>query len=180
MAQRRITLYADITLLYILMWSYIGYSVAAGNFHVVTPGKAYRSAQLDKKQLQYYINKYKIASILNLRGENPGVAWYVDEVGFSNEHNITHYDVALSSEREPTATDVATLLRIFAEAPRPILIHCWAGADRSGLVSAMWKVVVENEPKSKAQRQLSIFYGHLPFGDKTVMDGFFRKWSPTD
>ncbi|KJU81590.1 protein tyrosine/serine phosphatase [Candidatus Magnetobacterium bavaricum] len=145
---------------------------------MITAGKAYRSAQLDNKQLQYYIKKYKIASILNLRGENPGVAWYVDEINVSNQHNIAHYDVALSSEREPTDADVDALLRIFAQAQRPILIHCWGGADRSGLVSAMWKVAVENETKTDAQRQLSILYGHLPFGKKTTMDGFFRKWSP--
>ncbi|MBF0606837.1 MAG: tyrosine-protein phosphatase [Candidatus Magnetobacterium sp. LHC-1] len=180
MARRRITLYADVTLLYILLWSYMGYAMSAGNFHAITPGKAYRSAQLNQEQLHYYTGKYKIASILNLRGKNPGMQWYVDELNFSNTHNIAHYDVALSSSREPAATDVATLMRIFDQAPRPILIHCWGGSDRSGLVSAMWKVAVENEPKAQAKLQLSILYGHLPFGDAVAMDRFFDRWSLAD
>nr|ADI87699.1 hypothetical protein LW2_0240 [uncultured Nitrospirae bacterium MY2-3C] len=180
MEQRNVILRADVVLLYILLLSYISYTMAAGNFHVITQGKAYRSAQLEQRQLQYYINNYGIRSILNLRGQNPRAAWYETEVRFSGLHNIAHYDIALSSAREPTARELNELMRIFAEAPRPILIHCWSGSDRSGLVAAMWKVVVEKEPKAKAHRQLSILYGHLPFGDAAVLDRFFEKWSPAN
>ncbi|MBF0591890.1 MAG: dual specificity protein phosphatase family protein [Nitrospirae bacterium] len=178
MTRRRIFLYASIALLCILLCSFIGYAVATGNFHVVTPGEAYRSAQLDQSQLDYYIGRYRIRSILNLRGKHPEAPWYTDEVRFSGTHKIAHYDIAMSATREPTATEISSLMRVFAQAPRPILIHCYAGADRSGLASAIWKVVVDHQTKANARQQLSILYGHIPLGKTAAMDSFFEQWSP--
>ena len=148
------------------------------NFHPITYGEAYRSAQLDRDELKYYIKEYNIKSILNLRGEKPDAPWYREEKKVSKEHNVKHYDISLSSSREPDEEDVRNLVEIFKNAPRPVLIHCQAGADRSGLAAAMWKVVVDREPKSEAEKQLSIFFGHLPIGKTSAMDRFFQNWIP--
>jgi protein tyrosine/serine phosphatase len=148
------------------------------NFHAITDGEAYRSAQLDREEFEYYIKRYNIRSIINLRGENPHAPWYQEELGISAERHIKHYDVALSSSHEPTEEDVRKLIEIFRTAPRPVLIHCLAGADRSGLAAAMWKVVIDKEPKSEAEKQLSILYWHLPVGKACAMDRFFRNWDP--
>jgi hypothetical protein len=40
-----------------------------GNFHPITSGEAYWSAQLDQDELEYYIRKFEIRSIINLRGQ---------------------------------------------------------------------------------------------------------------
>jgi protein tyrosine/serine phosphatase len=158
--------------------SYALYMVEIGNFHEISPGEAYRSAQLDKAQLEHYIKKYGIRSILNLRGENPNLKWYRDEITVSDAYNLAHYDLSLSSDREPGEEDMRKLLDVFRHAPRPILIHCKAGADRSGLVAAMWKVIVDKEPKSEAKKQLSFFYGHIPVSGTYAMDRFFQNWKP--
>lgn len=149
-----------------------------GNFHTITAGEAYRSAQLDKDQLAYYIKKYRIKSILNLRGKNASKSWYEDELSFSAENNVMHYDVALSAYREPGQKDILEIMDIFLHAPRPLLIHCQAGADRSGLVAAMWRVVIDKKPKAEAEKQLSILFGHLSIGSASAMDDFFQKWNP--
>jgi protein tyrosine/serine phosphatase len=153
--------------------------VECGNFHTITPGEAYRSAQLDMDKLAYYIKKYRIKSILNLRGKDPGSTWYIDELNVSAKNNVEHYDISLSAHEEPQERDIESLMDIFMRAPRPLLIHCRAGADRSGLVAAMWKLVFDREPKVEAARQLSIFYGHLMVGKAKAMDDFFQKWNPT-
>lgn len=151
----------------------------SNNFHPITPGEAYRSAQLGSEHLEKYIKQYGIKSVLNLRDENPNDApWYKDEVNTGAKNNIVHYDVALSAKREPTSQDVKKLMEIFKTAPRPILIHCKAGSDRSGLVAAMWKVVVDKETKPEAEKQLSLLFGHLPFGQTAAMDRFFNNWKP--
>ncbi len=167
-----------LVLFILLSASYFFYMEEQGNFHTITQGKAYRYAQLDRDELEYYIKKYNIKSILNLRGKNQDAPWYMEEKKVSAEHNVQHYDVSLSVSHEPTEDDVRKLMEIFKHAPRPILIHCQAGADRSGLVAAMWKVIVDKEPKAEAEKQLSIFYGHLPIGKTTAMDRFFHKWTP--
>lgn len=155
------------------------YKVAQeNNFHQITKGEAYRSAQLAGDELKHYIDVYHIKSILNLRGKEPGKRWYNEEVKVSEDKAVKHYDVYLSAYREPTAEMVRTLVELIKSAPRPILIHCQGGADRSGLVAAMWKVIVDKEPKREAGKQLSILYGHLPFGPASAMDQFFDKWHP--
>ena len=158
--------------------SYYFYIEEQGNFHPITYGEAYRSAQLDGDEFEYYIKKYNIQSIVNLRGKNPGDSWYREETNISAEHNIKHYDISLSSSRGPAEEDIRRLVQIFKSAPRPVLIHCQAGADRSGLAAAIWKVVVDKEPKLEAEKQLSIFYGHLPIGKTSALDHFFQNWNP--
>jgi len=169
----------SLALMLILAGSYVFYTVDQGNVHTITDGEAYRSAQLDRDELEYYVRRYNIRSVLNLRGQNPYSDWYREELTVSAANRIKHYDIALSSTREPTENDVKQLTEIFREAPRPILIHCQAGADRSGLVAAMWKVIVDHESKPEAEKQLSIFYGHVPLGGTYAMDKFFKKWQPS-
>jgi len=158
--------------------SYFFYIEEQGNFHPITPGEAYRSAQLDRDEFEYYIKKYNIKSIVNLRGEHPDEPWYREETQVCAEKNVKHYNIALSSSREPADEDVRKLIAIFENAPRPVLIHCQAGADRSGLAAAMWKMIVDKVPKSEAQKQLTFLYGHLPMGKTSAMDRFFQNWNP--
>jgi len=152
---------------------YYAYNWFTGNFHTVTANEAYRSKQLNKKQLDCYINKYGIKSILNLRGDEPGAKWYEDEINISSYYGVKHYDFELPAMFEPEGKDMIQIINILKTAPKPILIHCLGGADRSGLVSAIWKIVIDKEPKEKAARQLSIFYGHMPFGKARAMDKWF-------
>ncbi|MDP2755701.1 MAG: dual specificity protein phosphatase family protein [Nitrospirota bacterium] len=179
MAVRLRVFITSFALMLLLGGSYIFYLVDHGNFHTITDGEAYRSAQLDRDKLEYYIRRYNIRSILNLRGSNPDSDWYREELTVSAANRMKHYDIALSSTKEPAENDVKQLMEIFREAPRPILMHCQSGADRSGLVAAIWKVIVDQESKPEAEKQLSVFYGHVPLGGKYAMDKFFKKWQPS-
>jgi undecaprenyl-diphosphatase len=165
----------------ILFLSAVGYFFFVkwqGNFHPITPGEAYRSAQLDRDDIAHYVTKYSIKSVLNLRGSRSGERWYDDELAACAELQVAHYDVELSEAHEPTDIQVRQLVHIFETAPRPLLIHCMSGADRTGLAAAMWKVVVDKERKAEAANQLSIRYGHIPIWETQAMDSFFEKWNP--
>lgn len=157
---------------------YALYEIETGNFHTITSGEAYRSGQLDRNRLVYYIKTYKIRSILNLRGEKRASKWYMEEMSACAENSVMHYDISLSAYSEPTEEDVRKLMRVFRSAPRPILIHCQGGADRSGLIAAMWKVLIDKQPKSEAGKELSLLYGHIAVSRAYVMDRFFREWRP--
>ncbi len=161
-----------------LIAGYFLYMEEQGNFHQVTPGEAYRSAQLDGDEFKYYIKKYHIKSVVNLRGKNADAPWYKEETEACAEQNVRHFDIPLSATDEPKEEDIRRLIEIFISAPRPLLMHCQAGADRSGLAAAIWKVVVDHEPKSEAGKQLSLLYGHMPIGKTTILDRFFENWAP--
>lgn len=146
------------------------------NFHPITPGEAYRSAQLNQDELEYHIQRYGIRSVINLKGEDIGEQWYTDEISSCKKNGVSHYDLALAPDQAPSPEELRILLGLFKTAPRPVLIHCHAGADRSGLAAALWKMVVDGEPKSEAGKQLSIRYGHLPFGPTQALDVFFEDY----
>jgi protein tyrosine phosphatase (PTP) superfamily phosphohydrolase (DUF442 family) len=158
--------------------SYFIYMEEQGNFHVITPGEAYRSAQLDSDELQHYIRKYNIKSIINLRGKRTGRSWYQEELQVSKQFNCRHYDLSIPPDKSPSPEQVNKLLHLFETAPRPVLLHCKAGADRSGLAAALWKTVVDGAPKKLAGKQLSLRFGHFPIGPTSALDDFFIKWQP--
>jgi protein tyrosine/serine phosphatase len=154
----------------------IAYLDEHGNFHAITPSEAYRSAQLDEDELKHYLVRYKIRSVVNLRGDKDGEPWYMEEKKICRDLDVQHYDLRLPADREPTSTEIEALMRLFETAPRPVLIHCKAGADRSGLAAALWKMEIDGQPKAVAQRQLSIRFGHIPIGPTSVLDTFIGKW----
>jgi protein tyrosine/serine phosphatase len=164
----------------LLTTGYILYLTATGNFHTITPGEAYRSAQLDSPRLEHYIRKYGIRSVVNLRGRFADEAWYINEIKTCSQLGVKHYDLELSALHEPDPSQVQQLLGIFKTAPRPVLIHCQGGADRSGLVAAMWKVIVDKQTKANAEKQLTIWDGHIPIRGTVAMDRFYEKWIPTN
>lgn len=147
-----------------------------GNFDTVSPAKVYRSRQLSGPELVEVVQRHGIKSILNLRGENQGGKWYRDEKAVVDQFHVRLFDYPISAHRELTAEEVTGLLKILREAPKPLLIHCKSGADRTALVSAMYLHGLEGLPAVEAGRQLSLYYGHIPpmFGaESSAMDRTF-------
>ena len=134
-----------------------------GNFHTVTKGIVYRSAQLDTDELGKYIVKYKIRSILNLRGKQEDNSWYREEQKIAKQEGVVLISYSISSVHLIPPKTIDEIIELMKKAPKPILIHCKAGADRSGLIAAIWKLVVEKDPPEKADEQLSLFCGHVPY-----------------
>ncbi len=150
---------------------------AYANFHEVTPGVLYRSKQLTAKQFQHYIRKFGIKTIINLRGTELERKWYQGEMAAVAKNSVTHYDVPLSSTRYIPPQVLDSLMSNFRLSDKPILVHCWAGADRTGLFCAAWKLKVEKCPPEEALKQLSVIYGHIPlFNSTRAMDRSFHDY----
>jgi protein tyrosine/serine phosphatase len=110
-----------------------------------------------------YLHKYAIKSLLNLRGEHRGSGWYQGEVRTAAQLGVTHYDVQISAIREVDNRTLETILAILQQAPKPLLIHCLSGADRSGLIASLYLFAIEGQRAETAAQQLSLFYGHFPY-----------------
>jgi protein tyrosine/serine phosphatase len=143
--------------------AYSGALIYGGNFHAVSDGVLYRSAQLSKEQFAASIRQYHIKSVLNLRGAHPHEAWWDDEIAAARENGAVHYDIALSSKRFVGEEQAEQILALLRDAPKPLLIHCRSGADRSGLVAALYRYAIEHADAAAADRQLSLVYGHFPY-----------------
>jgi protein tyrosine/serine phosphatase len=142
---------------------YSGILAYTGNLHAVSEGVLYRSAQLSKEQFADAIREHKLKSILNLRGAHPGEAWYDDEVLAAQRAGIAHYDYPMSSRRKLRPDQIEPILEIVRNAPKPLLVHCRSGADRSGLIAALFRLAIEHASPEEADRQLSLRYGHFPY-----------------
>jgi protein tyrosine/serine phosphatase len=142
---------------------YVLYRVETGNFHTVLPGKAYRSGQMDEAQWIDYLQTYAIKSVLNLRGEHRASPWYQQEIRVAEQLGIAHYNFGLSASREVDNATLETILGIMRQAPKPMLIHCMSGADRSGLIAAVYLFAIEGQLAEAAAHQLSLIYGHFPY-----------------
>ena len=145
-----------------------------GNFHKVAKG-VYRSAQLYYYDLPKYYNKYHFKTILNLRGAYPNSNWYIYEKNFCKEHNITLINFRISARKIQSIKTMKKLIKIMKNAKKPLLIHCQGGADRSGLVSALYLYSIGDKNYSK---MLSLKYGHFPYlGSSTkAMDLSLKKF----
>ena len=143
--------------------AYCGVIIYQGNFHAVEAGILYRSAQPDRDDLAAAARHHGIKSVLNLRGRNPGSPWYDEEIAASRELGLTHYNYPISAHRLVTRQQIAELLDIVRQAPKPLLIHCMSGSDRAGLVSALYRFALAGATPEDAERELSLVYGHFPY-----------------
>jgi len=142
---------------------YLGGLQLAGNIHIVEPGALYRSAQLDEDDLGDVIDGYHIKSVINLRGANPAAAWYRGELAASRARGVVHYDVPLSANDMVAPDVMAKIDALLRSAPKPVLIHCQSGADRTGLVAAIYEYAIAARPAEEAEEQLSLRFGHVPY-----------------
>lgn len=156
---RRVACGAGIVLAGFVLW--LAWLQVTGNFHAVVAGEAYRAAQMDGQRLARWKRQHGIASILNLRGDNTGADWYEAERGTADRLGIVHLDFRMSAATELSAEEVQALLQLMRDAPKPMLIHCQAGADRTGLAAALYVAGISGGGEAAAEWHLSPVFGHI-------------------
>ena len=148
---------------------YAGYQNATGNVHEVVPDILYRSGQLGAEGLERLIETRGIRTIVNLRGAHPGTDWYDAEAALAASDGIRYVPISISARSEPPMETMLRIADVMRHAPRPILVHCRAGADRTGLAAAIFQIVAAEGSAAAAGDQLSVAYGHFPwFGSRTI------------
>lgn len=164
----------------LLTLGYLNGLQISGNFHPVVDGQAYRSAQPKGDDLDRYHQAYGIKTVINLRGQSDGSKWYDEEIAASERLGITHVNFRMSANRELSQDDAKALVQLMDGAEKPILIHCKAGSDRSGLASALYVAAVERGSEKDAEGQISLKYGHisLPLSSTFAMDRTFEFLEP--
>lgn len=150
-----------------------------GNFHPVVEGVAYRSAQPSAGDLDRWVTDTGIRSVINLRGEHVGSDWYDEELAASARLGIAHYDFGMSAGKALSQDRAAELVSLLRTAPKPVLIHCKSGADRTGLASALLLATLAQD-EDAAEAQISFRYGHIsiPYTAAWPMDQSWEALEP--
>tara|TARA_B100000686_G_scaffold342408_1_gene421490 strand:- start:1481 stop:1783 length:303 start_codon:yes stop_codon:yes gene_type:complete len=55
-------------------------------------------------------------------------------------------------------------------------MHCKSGADRAGLMSALYLILKSNIPVHEAKKQLSFKYLHIKYAKTGILDAFFDNY----
>jgi protein tyrosine/serine phosphatase len=114
------------------------------NFYALDE-KVYRSEQPDTEAFAQ-LEAFGIKEVLNLRQ-------------FHTDHDEAKATGIKLHRVKMNAGDIqpdqlVAALRIIREAQGPILIHCWHGSDRTGIVSAAYRIVFQGWSKEKAIQEL--------------------------
>lgn len=158
------------------LWHYnwLDHAILRGfwrNFHEVTTG-IYRSNQPTHKRFVEY-QALGITHVLNLRGSDK-YAHYLFEKESCDQLGLTLIDHKLYATNAPNPTKVAELITLLRDTPRPYLVHCKSGADRTGLAAVLVLYLLENRPLDEALKQLDGKFWHARKSKAGVLDYFFE------
>ena len=154
----------------------LGPSLFGDNFRAVVPDRVYRSGQLSPEELEDRIRRHGLKSIVNLRGEKEDRDWYRRELEVARRHGVDFRSLDLIPERLPSRPDLVALIDRLEGLSEPILIHCSAGADRTGFASVIARMAKGGASFEEARSELSLRYGHLPFGPASEIGRIFDQY----
>ena len=129
------------------------------NFETISEGKVYKSGVIPPDELESYVKKYKIKSIVDLRFPGTG-----DDV--NNPEDVAELEAEKSavakikglnyfndgSDQVPTKENLILFYKIMDNpANYPVLVHCYHGVGRAELYSAVYRIEYENWDKDEAR-----------------------------
>ena len=119
--------------------------------------KVYRAAQPNTEGFAE-LKELGIDNLLNLR------EYHDDDAGVG----LKLYRVKMAAG-SITTEQVVAALRIIHLSEGPILIHCWHGSDRTGMVSAMYRIIFQGWDKQAAIAELTDGgYGYHAFWYRNI------------
>ena len=137
------------------------------NFHQVC-NEVYRANQPSPSHLKSYKDK-GIKAVLNLRGFTQQSYALFEEDSCKNL-GLDLISVPFSGSSAPQPEKLLEIIDIMEKIPKPFVLHCKSGADRAGLVSAMYLIVQKKLSVTEAKKQLSFKYLHLDFTKTGILD----------
>ena len=144
------------------------------NFYKVCDG-VYRANQPSPSHLKSY-KKMGVRSVLSLRGRaNQSYALFEED--YCEKLDLKLVYTPISSGSAPAAEDLINIIRVMRDLPKPLVLHCKSGADRAGLVSALFLLAENKQPIHQAKKQLSFKYLHLDFTKTGILDYIFDVFS---
>ena len=124
------------------------------NLHRVS-AELYRSGQPEPEGFTA-LEQMGVRSVLNLREYHKDTR--------KARHTDLHLMAYPVAAGQVTAGDVENCLRLLQDAPKPALVHCWHGSDRTGIVVAAYRIIYQGWSVDAAEKEFrDDTYGHHEF-----------------
>tara|TARA_A100001011_G_C14117575_1_gene759765 strand:- start:91 stop:753 length:663 start_codon:yes stop_codon:yes gene_type:complete len=143
------------------------------NFHKIDE-KLYRSNMPTPLRIKNY-SKLGIKTIINLRGVRKDGGWLLENEA-CDKYNIKLIDFRARSRAAPEKEMIFKADKLFNSIQYPALIHCKSGADRAGIMCALYILLHKREHPIIAQEQLSWKYLHVKWAKPGILDFFIENY----
>ncbi|MBK8096290.1 MAG: tyrosine-protein phosphatase [Planctomycetes bacterium] len=148
---------------------------ACANLRDVGTNGAYRCSQPDEDLLQRWIDRHDIRTVVCLRGVGDQ-SKVTERAALSAD--IEFVQVPMSATRLPAPETLLSLWDVCAHASRPLVFHCRAGVDRTGLASALC-VLHDTGDLERARGELALIpNGHTGLLGTAAMDEVLEQYEP--
>src|ERR1700748_130994 len=133
------------------------------NFHWVVPGEAARAMQAWAGGLKTFLKRRGIKAIINLRGRNDDLSWWKKETAAAESIGVAHLDAMLDPRKLPTRNMLVPLIESFDTPPKPFLLKCSGGQDRTSFAAALYLIHRDGWQAMAAARAQFARFPHLHF-----------------
>lgn len=143
------------------------------NFEIITEGKVYKSGVIPPNEIESYVKKYHIKSIIDLRF--PGTTDLVNNPEIPAELTAEKDAVAKikgvnyfnnGSDQVPKQENLDRFFKIMDNKNNyPVLIHCYHGTGRAEMYSAIYRIEYENFTDEQARKGVRTLIKWSSFDD---------------
>jgi protein tyrosine/serine phosphatase len=143
------------------------------NFETITEGKVYKSGVIPPDEIEDYVKKHNIKSIVDLRF--PGTGDDVNNPEIPAELTAEREAVAKipglkyfnnGSDQVPKQENLDTFFKIMDDKDNyPVLIHCYHGVGRAEMYSALYRIEYENWSNEDARSAVRTLVKWSSFDD---------------
>ncbi len=154
------------------------------NFETITEGKVYKSGVIPPDEIESYVNKYHIKSIVDLRF--PGTADLKNNPEIPAELTAEQNAVAKikgvnyfnnGSDQVPKQENLDRFFKIMDnKANYPVLIHCYHGIGRAEMYSALYRIEYENFTNEAARQGVRTIVKFSSFDDGTPKGEYLKSY----
>lgn len=145
------------------------------NEHQIAPNM-WRCNQPSPSRIKKAANR-GIKTIINLRGPRSDGGWRLESEA-CKIYGLILMDFTVRSRAAPDKHMLHSAKALFDEIELPAMMHCKSGADRAGLMAALYLLIVKKMPAREAAKQLAWKYGHFKQAKTGLLDAFFAAYFP--
>lgn len=128
------------------------------NFGVVDEGRVYRSGELTPAAFKRLRERHGIKTIIDLGTHEPGTADENREQRTAQLLGITRHVFNLEGDSTGNPNEYVEALHLMTDpANQPVLVHCGAGSERTGMAVALYRHIAQGTPIDLAYEECKEF-----------------------